>query len=148
MTTRAADTAIRLSLDLPVPVEVAWSLITENAHIARWWGGYARLEPRQGGRFEETWVNGDREVITSGVVLAFEPPTCLQLSWADDGWPGATAVSFGISEAPGGVRLALVHDGWEVFALARRTELMANHATGWNGHLRSLAAYSAMLAIT
>ena len=148
MTPRAADTAIRLSLDLPVPAEVAWSLITENAHIARWWGGYARLEPRQGGRFEERWSDGDREVVTSGEVLAFEPLVRLEISWADDDWLGTTTVSFAISEAPGGVRLALVHDGWDVIAPARRKELMANHATGWNGHLRSLATYAAMLAIT
>lgn len=148
MTAEDPAKGIRLSVDLPVPAEIAWSLITDNAHIARWWGAYATLEPVLGGSFRETWSNGSREVVTSGRVLAFEPPARLLLSWADDDWPGATTVAFAVSEAPAGARVGLVHDGWQVHPAGRRAPLMADHAAGWRHHLDNLAAHAAGLAAT
>jgi uncharacterized protein YndB with AHSA1/START domain len=136
------DQAIRLSAAIALPPARLWPLLTQNAHIANWWGGYVTLAPAIGGTLREVWSNGAREVVTAGEVIEIAPPHLLLLSWADDDWPGWTKLRIEIVESPDGSVVELDHTGWDIHPPATRSRLIADHAAGWEGHLRSFKFYA------
>ena len=142
MNVETTDDVIRIEVDLPVPPERAWTLLTEEPHLARWWGDYVSLQARPGGTFRETWSDGVREVVTSGEVTRCDPPVALEMTWADEDWPGETEVVFHLSEDRSGTRLTLTHSGWRIHSADKRTELLAGHVRGWSEHLARLATYA------
>jgi uncharacterized protein YndB with AHSA1/START domain len=135
--------AISISLDLQVPPEQAWVLLTQKPHVSNWWGDYVELQARLGGKLLETWHDGSREIVTSGEVTRCDPPSALEMSWADDDWPGSTRVAFYLSGDVHGTRLILKHSGWSVHSAGKREKLIDGHAQGWSQHLVRLAGYAA-----
>jgi uncharacterized protein YndB with AHSA1/START domain len=137
------DQTIRFSVAIQATPQVFWSLLADDNHRARWWGSHVAVETVQGGLFRETWNNGEREVVTAGKIIEVEPPRHLSMTWADDDWPSFTTLQLDISaHPPGGSRLELTHRGWEIHAFPARRQLIADHAAGWERHLRSLASYA------
>jgi uncharacterized protein YndB with AHSA1/START domain len=137
------DQSIHIQIDLPVRPMEAWRLVTEKRHIANWWGEHVDLKARPGGTLVERWSDGRRTVITLGHVTRCDPPHALELTWADDDWPGHTAVGFHLSAYGGGTRLALDHSGWGVHPAGERKSLIDAHAGGWSRYLARLADYAA-----
>ena len=135
--------SIHIEVDLPVPPTRAWALLTEQRHIASWWGEHVDLEARPGGKLSETWSDGRRTVITAGDVTRCDPPLALEMTWADDAWPADTNVAFRLSASGGGTRLVLDHAGWSVHPVGERQKLIDTHAGGWSGYLARLAEYAA-----
>jgi len=144
-----STTAGRLTLRLAVPMRplTVWQALTAPEHVARWWGEHVRLEPRLGGRFIERWRDqregGGREVVTTGTVIAWDPPSELALSWSDDDWPAATELRIALRPVDEGCRITLEHRGWRRLPQARRAELIEAHADGWTRRLDDLARYLA-----
>jgi uncharacterized protein YndB with AHSA1/START domain len=133
---------IRIPVDLPVPPGQAWALLTEKPHIVNWWGDHVDLQARSGGGLLETWFDSGREVITSGRVTRCDPPFVLEMTWADDDWPGETRVAFHLSGNGSGTRLVLDHSGWSVHPPNKWGRLIQDHARGWSEHLVRLAGYA------
>lgn len=136
---------IKLTVDIPVPVQVAWIYLTETAHLRCWWNDGVELEPVIGGNFREPWTDArGRPMVTSGKVLGIKQFHELRLSWSDEGcaWPVETEVVFELEETPRGTRLTLNHGGWQGFRENDRDHLVELHREGWSQHLRSLAAYA------
>lgn len=87
----ADETSVRLSMVVKAPIERAFSVFTER--IVSWWPrehhigtvemAVAIVEPRTGGRWYELGVDGSE--CNWGVVLAWDPPRHLALSWHLDG---------------------------------------------------------------
>ena len=49
------------------PRDHVWRALTEEEHIAEWWGDYVSLNTRPGGRPTERWTDANgREVLISG----------------------------------------------------------------------------------
>ncbi len=142
MNVETTDDAIRITVELAVPPQRAWPLLTEKAHIANWWGAHVDLQARPGGRLLEPWADGGRTVITSGEVTRCAPPWALELTWADDDWPGDTRLAFHLSERGEGTQLVLDHSGWGVHPASKRQELIDGHARGWSRYLARLAEYA------
>lgn len=120
----------------------AWELITHQAHIEKWWGDHVSLEAKAGGRLQEVWFDGDKQIITSGNITQYKPPETLHLSWADEDWPGETNVIFTIAENHAGTLLIFEHTGWEIHPENKRQELIKAHAGGWSKYLSQLAEYA------
>lgn len=133
---------IRIEITLPVPVERAWQLLTEAEHLSKWWGDHVELTFASNGTFMERWSDGEREVVTSGEVTQFEPLSLIEMSWADDDWPGPTTVSFRLSADGEQTRLVLEHAGWEIHAEEGREALIDAHASGWTHHVSNLHRYA------
>jgi uncharacterized protein YndB with AHSA1/START domain len=142
MTVETTDDNIHIELDFAVPPMRAWTMLTEQQHIAAWWGEHVQLQARPGGTLRETWSDGARQVITSGQVTRCDPPAALELSWADDDWPGETRVAFHLAGHGDGTRLVLDHSGWGVHPADRRSDLIGAHASGWSQYLARLAEYA------
>jgi uncharacterized protein YndB with AHSA1/START domain len=91
MSTAPAIPAIRGSATVGVPVEQAFRVFTDS--FGTWWPAEyhigqadmaaAILEPRAGGRWYETGVDGSE--CDWGRVLVWEPPTRLVLTWQING---------------------------------------------------------------
>jgi uncharacterized protein YndB with AHSA1/START domain len=136
---------IKLTVEIPAPVEVAWVYITETAHLRCWWNDGVQLDPVIGGTFSEPWTDAaGRPMVTSGKVLSLKKFQELRLSWSDEGcgWPVETEVTFELEETPRGTRLTLTHGGWQGFRENDRDHLVDMHRQGWSEHLRNLAAYA------
>jgi uncharacterized protein YndB with AHSA1/START domain len=142
MQTETTANALCIRVDIPAPPERVWTLLTEPAHIAVWWGDHVELAARRGGALRETWSEGARRVVTAGTVTRCDPPRELAMTWADEGWPGATEVIFRLSGRDGSTRLVLEHGGWDVHSAPERQALIDAHAQGWSRHLSRLAEYA------
>ncbi len=135
---------IVISLDLARPAEEVWAGLTGARHLAHWWGDYVELDAVPGGRLVERWRDAaGRLVETAGVVTRCESPRRLEITWADDGWPVETRVSFRLEDTPAGTRLTLEHAGWDCFPGEEGWRLLRDHADGWARHMRSFSAYLA-----
>ena len=138
-----SKTAVTLSVGLGCSPQRAWALMTEPGHVARWWGDHVAFEAGPGGKLVERWTDANgHAVVTTARVVAWSPPSVLDLEWADDDWPAATPVRFRLVGADGGTVLRLVHAGWERFGETLGGRLRDVHAIGWRCHLNALAAYA------
>ena len=126
---------VHVSRHLPSSVEETWAVMLD---VRSWWPA-TTLDPRPGGRFEEHWTNREgKPVVTSGEVLALDPPRLLRLSWRDPAWNASTTVELRLEPAAdGGTDLLVVHSGWD--ALPDGAELAPDHEAGWRVHLDQLA---------
>lgn len=139
MQVTTSENEIRIELDLPIPREAAWILLSAPDAIGVWWGDYVVLDAREGGHFREEWSIGERQIVTNGTVLHCEPPGLLEMTWADNTWSGQTKVRFTLSAHPGGCRLTLLHCDWQHVRAQDLPRLIAAHAEGWQSHLARLA---------
>ncbi|HYM83929.1 MAG TPA: SRPBCC family protein [Candidatus Dormibacteraeota bacterium] len=86
-----ASTSVRFSIIVHAPIEHAFRVFTDR--FDTWWPrehhigsvpmAVAMIEPRAGGRWFELGVDGSQ--CDWGVVLAWEPPAHVALSWHLDG---------------------------------------------------------------
>ena len=147
-----AETSVRFSIDVAASIEHAFRVFTEG--IDSWWPrdhhigavdmAAAILEPRTGGRWYELGVDGSE--CEWGIVLAWDPPGHLALSWHLDGdfryVPGAELASrvdvhF---EATGEhmTRVTLEHSGLDRHGPTWR-RLREGITRGWPADLRRFA---------
>ena len=57
---------IVICAQIDAPRDRVWRALTEEEHIAEWWGDYVSLNTRPGGRPTERWTDANgREVLTS-----------------------------------------------------------------------------------
>ena len=102
---------LRCEFSVAAPPEAVWRAFTTTEEPRRhYFDAVLEAEMRVGGRWR--FVTGDRErLLAGGEILAFEPPWRFEqtFSAADlDEAPSRIAVE--IEQAPGGCRVALVHD--------------------------------------
>ncbi len=142
-----AGDGIWIEVDLSVPPERAWTLLAEKQHRANWWGDHVELEVKPGGKFVETWSDAGRQRVTAGEVTRCDPPSRLEMTWADDDWPGATDVAFHLTEHADGTRLVLEHSGWDVHPPEKRQKLIDAHVEGWSRYLERLADYATAITV-
>ena len=142
MDVETGKNCIQIQLELAAPINYAWTLLTDQQHINRWWGEHVELEPKLGGAFRETWSDGQRDIVTSGEVIRWDSPHLLSMTWADDDWSGHTRVMFQLSEQGEATRLVIEHSGWEVHPKDKRLDFIENHAEGWSQNLGNLICYA------
>lgn len=98
---------VRFERTLMGPIARVWDHLTDSRHLPVWFGSEGMefaIEPRMGGNV--SLMGGQ----ITGVVKEWQPPTQLAYSWNLTGVPAPeTVVTFDLSEAGGGVRLALTH---------------------------------------
>lgn len=124
----------------------AFRLFTDG--ISTWWPleeGYSFggdrtvgivLEPREGGRLYERFVDGDTFEV--GQVLACSPPDRIVFTWKDPTWRGATEVEVLFRADDGGTRVAVEHRGFERLG-ADGEPAARRYGGGWPRVLRALA---------
>jgi uncharacterized protein YndB with AHSA1/START domain len=154
MSTQAADTAVRVSVDVEAPVERAFHIFTSD--IGSWWDPTHHIlgaelaemvfEPHVGGHVYDRGVDGSE--CRWARVLAFEPPSRLVISWdvspqwrleTDHDKTSEVEVRF-IALGADRTRVELEHrnldrhgDGWEQMSEA------VGSPGGWQAGMRAFA---------
>ncbi len=74
---------LRFRRPLQHPPEKVWRALTEDGHLAAWFPTTIEGERRAGAPLRFSFRAGEAEPF-DGEMLAFEPPSLLELRWADD----------------------------------------------------------------
>jgi uncharacterized protein YndB with AHSA1/START domain len=150
-------TAVERTVTVEAPAEKAFRVFTDG--LSTWWPieshkigasecASVTIEPREGGRWFETGVDGVE--CDHGRVLVWEPPTRLVLVWQisstwafDPALHTEVEVNF-IAESPTRTRVELVHRGLDAYGDdAQQMADTFGAEGGWNGLLRAYAAAAA-----
>jgi hypothetical protein len=147
-------TAVRFSISVAVDVEHAFRVFTEQ--MGSWWPpehhlnaapmAAAILEPRVGGRWYELGIDGSE--CEWGVVLAWDPPRHVAVSWHLDGdfrYDSTVERSSRVDvrfreQEDGTTRVELEHSGLDHHGPTwRRLRDAVSEPDGWPLHLRRFA---------
>jgi hypothetical protein len=144
MPEQAAALAIRKSISVRVPIDIAFAVFTTE--MGAWWPLASKsvtqeeaetvvVEPAIGGRVYERARNGAEHLW--GEVLAWEPPARFAFSWH----PGraaetAQAVDVRFTSEGETTRVDLVHRGWETL-VGPGGEIPDHFDSGWDEALTS-----------
>lgn len=118
---------LRFSRTLPHPPERVWRAVTEPDHLAHWFPTTIEGERTAGARLRFSFP-GDQAPPFEGEMLAFEPPSVMELRWGPD------VLRLELRPAEGGTLLTLLH------TLDQRGKA-ARDAAGWHVCLDGLAAH-------
>ena len=94
------------------------------------------LEPYEGGRFYERFVDGDE--LQVGTVLACTPPTQILFSWRSPAWSVDTEVEVLFHADAGGTTVEVEHRGFDRLGPDGAT-IAQRWVNGWPGVLRAFA---------
>ena len=138
---QAEDRAIVLTRTFDAPAALVFRMWTEPEHVARWWGpqGFvtrvSAMDVRPGGRlaFRVRFPDGP-EFALGGTYREVDPPRRLVHTWATDGDPVETTVSYDLRAELGATRIILTHVGF-----VDRVDSEQNDA-GWRHQLDRLDA--------
>ena len=138
---------IALEINLPTSLEVSWRFVTDPIHLKAWFGEHVSLDAKLGGEFREVWSQGGRQVVTTGRVEEYQPPSAIAWTWRDDNWTAQTRLRLTFSALPEGTGVRLVHLGWSSFPVPLGEKLRTAHAEGWRQHLENLRCYATQHSI-
>lgn len=137
---------VRQSVRVELPPEEAFRLFTEG--ISKWWpleegysygGDRAReifLEPTEGGRFYERFVDGDEFQV--GTVRVCSAPDRILFTWKSPDWPAETEVEVRFVAEGQGTTVQLEHRGFE--RLGADAESIARRwGAGWPRVIQAFA---------
>ncbi len=138
---------VRFERHYPRPPEKVWRALTDPERLADWMG-VSHVEPHVGGRFE-TMLEGIRPM--RGQVLAWDPPTLLELHWSNGHAPDST-VRYELTAEGNGTRLIFTHrhmphatsalmlPGWHVFLARLERVLEDREPPDWVARWREMQA--------
>jgi uncharacterized protein YndB with AHSA1/START domain len=116
-------------ISIRAPVEKVFDAYVN--HIDEWWPWqgaqyrftfapkgidpkHIRFEAKPGGRFYETFANGDEYVI--GHVKEWQPPSKLVYTWKDPSWNADTLIEVSFKQTGAETMLSLRHSGFDALA--------------------------------
>lgn len=124
------------SIDIAAPSERVWTTMTREREVEQWLGciGY---QPRPGAVFylqpdEKKRRKRNIDGATHCELLSMEPPQRLAFSWFLPGAP-RTLVEIIVTPTLGGVRVSLVHSGWDQFDPMQMRPVRDGLEEGWSG---------------
>lgn len=139
----------RIQADAPLAPDKAFEIYVDKVDV--WWPrqgvfpysfapqttrpGHIRFEPKQGGRYYETFADGREYII--GRITLWRPPTALHFTWRDPNWAGETTIRLAFAARKQGTRITHEQDG---FAAAGVPALIPYYQIG---NKQTLAAYIA-----
>jgi len=108
-----APRAIEITVDIDTTLEEAWQALATGEGIARWFAPYATVEPGANGSVSVGW---DPKEMWSQPITVWEPLRRLQTASdmpTPDGRVVRIAVDYYLEAREGGVRVRLVHSGFD-----------------------------------
>ena len=96
----ASTDSVRIEVTLSAPLEAVWKAWTQPDQVTQWWGSdpngkgvSARMDVRQGGLFEISFVDGDQtEHTCSGVYREVIESQKLSFTWSWKSEPGVESL--------------------------------------------------------
>jgi uncharacterized protein YndB with AHSA1/START domain len=148
--TKRGEVVVRASVRVPLPPEAAFRLFTDGInqcwplHEGYSYGGdRAReifLEPVEGGRFYERFVDGDE--LQVGTVRVCSPPDRILFTWRSPHWQAETEVEVRFVAEDLGTSVQLEHRGFDRLVAEGQT-IARRWAGGWPRVIGAFAARAA-----
>ena len=113
MSTEPSPRAIEITIDIDTTLEEAWKALATGEGIARWFAPLAAVEPGANGSVSVGW---DPQEMWSQPITVWEPLRRLQTASdmpTPDGRVVRIAVDYFLEAREGGVRVRLVHSGFD-----------------------------------
>lgn len=130
---------VSISFDRSAP-EI-WRYLTDPGKLIQWWAEGVRLDPWQGGKFEERWQDDDgKDFLTTGEVTEVDEPTEIGLRWKEQDWPTHTHVVFRLRADEDRCSLGVTHSGWSRLAGQKGQPAKDEFEKGWKDLLAKLRA--------
>jgi uncharacterized protein YndB with AHSA1/START domain len=123
----AGRVRLRFTRELAHPIERVWRAVTEPEHLARWFPTTIEGERAPGAALRFSFPGGEAPPF-DGEMLAYEPPSLMELTWGDD------IVRLELRPTASGTELTLLD------TLDERGKA-ARDATGWHTCLDRLEAH-------
>jgi uncharacterized protein YndB with AHSA1/START domain len=143
--------SIERELTLPVPIERAWSAITDPKEVRQWFGDQSDFEVRVGGEGFFKWGDDAHRMR----IVALDPPRRFSYRWViqqpdDMSIPfdemRTTLVEYRLESIPDGTRLMLTESGFASFSEEYQESHYTDNSKGWTEELAKLVAYAETLA--
>jgi uncharacterized protein YndB with AHSA1/START domain len=126
--------------------ERVWAVLTDEKHVAGWFGESARIDLRPGGQAVFGWTQyGDY----LAVVQRVEPPEFFSYRWArgtdvEPAEGSSTLVEFTLTEVSAGTLLRVVETGFASLhgSTADQDQAVKENTEGWTSELAELKEYA------
>ena len=133
-----SELLVRLTMELPVEIEVMFDAWTTADQFVQWFPGWAEMTVTDGGEYRFGWDGWEEE--WAGNYIEVDRPTKLVFTWLPPVavFPiGAyeTTVTLSFEDLQGTTRMTLEHSGFQA------GPEMESHKEAWSGYLYNLRAY-------
>ncbi len=128
---------VQLERTFDAPVSVIWKALTDKNEMKKWYFDLEEFKPEVGFKF--SFLAGkdcDNQFLHLCEVTEVIPEQKLTYSWAYDGYPGLSHVTFELTPEAGKTHFKLTHLGLETFP---QTEALAisNFRAGWSSFINN-----------
>jgi uncharacterized protein YndB with AHSA1/START domain len=127
-------------------LERVWAVLTDAQQVAGWFGDFAEIDPRPGGRAAFGWAPGG---VHLAVIQRVEPPSLFSYRWArlPDAEPGegnSTLIEFTLTEVFAGTLIRVVETGFaSLHASEQEQDKAVQESTArWVAELAELKDYA------
>jgi uncharacterized protein YndB with AHSA1/START domain len=133
-----AELLVRLTMELPVEIEVMFDAWTTADQLVEWFPSWAEMTVTEGGEYRFGWDGWEEEWV--GNYIEVDRPEKLVFSWLPpvavfpDG-AYETTVMLSFEDLDGATQMTLEHSGFQ------GGPEMESHKEAWSGYLYNLRAY-------
>ncbi len=113
------------------PVEKVWKAITDRDEMKNWYFDLEEFKPEIGFEFEFIGGEDGKEFVHLCKVVEVQPGRKVSYTWAYEGYPGKSTVTFELFPEGEGTRLKLTHAGLETFPADIKDFAKENFEKGW-----------------
>ncbi|MFD0766964.1 SRPBCC domain-containing protein [Mucilaginibacter lutimaris] len=118
---------------LNAPVSQVWQALTDNEKMKQWYFKLESFEPRIGFEFSFAGQGSTGEKFTHNCrITAVEPEKKLSYTWAYDGFPGSSEVSFELFPEGDKTLVRITHTGLDSFTQNGPDFGVDSFTKGWN----------------
>ncbi len=111
--------------------ETIWQAITDKNKMKHWYFDIAEFRPEVGFEFQFTAENKNVKYVHLCKITDVIAGKKLRYSWAYEGYPGKSYVTFELFPEGDQTRLKLTHEGLETFPAHIADFAKENFAAGW-----------------
>lgn len=124
--------ALRKEVWINAPASRVWQALTDPEQMKQWYFDVSGFKAEVGHEFSFCGQGQKGEkYLHLCRILELLPLKKLRYTWAYEGFPGASVVSFELFEEEGGTRLVLTHEGLENFPADHSDFARENFNRGW-----------------
>jgi uncharacterized protein YndB with AHSA1/START domain len=113
------------------PADVVWQAITNKEKMKEWYFDIPGFKAEEGHEFQFTGGTEEKRYLHLCKITELIPGKKLTYSWAYDGYPGKSFVSFELFPEGDQTRLKLTHAGLETFPSDNKDFAKENFIAGW-----------------
>ncbi len=113
------------------PIAKVWAAISSKDEMKQWYFDLAEFKPEVGFKFEFNGGSEEKQYRHLCTITEVVPGKKLAYSWAYDGYPGYSVVTFELFDEGDKTRLRLTHEGLDSFPQNEKDFARSSFEAGW-----------------